>query len=591
MTTPLVIFSYNSLKKINQGKSLKERVALFNMSRLKANNTFSRILHTDTKIDSFYLFGTTEHIRKYHNFIGLAEKALEDIATSQYTNNEVVEKRIENIQSKLAKLQIDNDSIVALMARRGFRDFGLEGNMRSFIHLLENVETISLAENLSIRRREKDYFLRDDDYYANLLNEEVGILMKRLSKKPKQNKESLVILGGYQQSFNAIVELESVIGNESNGLIWEASRLNNELDSEIKTLYAVVDTNLLLLTNSIKSYVLLFFFITVVFAIIFSIVFSGHISKPIQRLISDMALISEKKFKGDFVVTSDVNVREINQLTETYNNLITKIRTQINDLNVKNVELNFLNERLQQSEEELKEASRVKDRFFSIISHDLRGHTANVLSLSRLLGADSVISEKEKDVFTKYLVDTSQNLQLLLDNLLHWAKSQMNDHDISKKSFSINSLIEDNINLYRDNADRKGVMVIFDPTDTPKAYADKDMVDFILRNLLSNALKFTKKGDKIVFKVLELAHDLKIEIQDTGIGMEKNQIEKLLHSNQEGFTTKGTENEVGTGLGFSICMDFVKRNGGQIQIASKVGEGSTFSFTLPTKLTRESIAS
>lgn len=591
LTTPLVIFSYNSLKKINTGKSLKERVALFNINRLKANNTFSRIISTDTKIDSFYLFGTTDHIGKYNEFMYSAGRAIEDIATSQYVTDEVVDQRIKNIQLKLAKLKIDNDSIITYLSRRGFRDFGLEGNMRSFIHQLENVEVISLSENLSLRRREKDYFLRDDHQYAKLLNDEAQALIKRMAQNPEQNAKSLAILQGYQESFNAIVALESIIGNENSGLISEVFRLNKELDKEVKTLYEVIDKNLLVLTNSIKSYVLLFFFITVVFAIIFSIVFSGHISRPIQRLISDMALISEKKFKGNILITSDVKVKEINQLTATYNSLINKIRAQINDLNEKNVELKFLNERLQQSEEELKEASRVKDRFFSIISHDLRGHTANVLSLSKLLGPDMGISDKEKEVFTKYLVDTSQNLQLLLDNLLHWAKSQMNDHEISKKSFNLNSLINENISLYMDNAERKGVKICFEPVETSKAYADKDMVDFILRNLLSNALKFTKKGDNIFFKILEVEHDLKIEIQDTGVGMEKNQIKKLLNSNREGFTTKGTQNEVGTGLGFSICMDFVKRNGGQMQINSKVGQGSTFSFTLPTKLTRESIVS
>ena len=591
LTTPLVIFSYNSLKKINKGKSLKERVALFNINRLKANNTFSRILDSDTKIDSFYLFGTTDHIRKYDGFMNSAGKALEGIASPQYSEDEIVRQRVNNIQIKLAKLKVDTDSILSYLSQRGFKDYGLEGNMRSFIHRLENVEAITLTENLSLRRSEKDYFLRDDLAYAKMVNDEIQVLYERMSQNPKQNIASMAVLKGYQDSFNAIVKLETVIGNQNKGLISEVYTLNNELDQEVKTLYQVMDSNLLLLTNSIRSYVLLFFVITVVFAIIFSIVFSGHISKPIQQLISDMALIAEKKFKGNVVLTSNVNVREINQLTANYNTLIDKIRTQIDDLNDNNIELNLLNKRLKQSEEELKEASRVKDRFFSIISHDLRGHAGNVLSLSKLLGADSAISEKEKEVFTKYLVDTSQNLQLLLDNLLQWAKSQMNDHDISKKSFNLNSLIAENMSLYQDTAERKGVKVIFKTYETKKAYADKDMVDFIIRNLLSNALKFTKKGDEIVFKVLDLEKYLKIEIQDTGVGMEKSQIKRLLNANQEGYTTKGTQNEVGTGLGFSICMDFVKRNGGQMQINSKIGKGSTFSFTVPTMLTRESIIS
>ena len=568
---------------------LKEQVALFNINRLKANNAFNHILDTDTKIDSFYLTKSSQHRKQYQEFIQLAENALEEIKEVDYQKDPIVARRIVNIQTKIGKLHRLSDAILTLRLERGFRDFGLEGTMRKYIHQLENVEALSLSENLSLRRREKDYFLRDDLQYAQLLNEEVQLLLERMAAKRAKNEEAIAILKGYRDGFNAIVAIESEIGNENKGMLYEYYGLNNELGVDVSTLYEVVDTNLLLQTNSIKSYILLFFLITAVFAMVFSIVFSGHISKPIQSLIADMNLISEKKFKGNTLVSSDVNVNEIKQLTATYNELIDKIRSQISDLNDKNEELEILNQKLKESEDELKEASRVKDRFFSIISHDLRGHTGNVLSLSKILGEESMISEKEKEVFTKYLVDTSQNLQLLLDNLLQWAKSQMNDHELSKKSFRLQKLIEQNILLYQDNAKRKGVRVLYKPKEMSKAYADKDMIDFILRNLLSNALKFTKRGDRITFSVEEQEHFLQVQIKDTGVGMQKNQIKRLLNENRDGFTTKGTQNEVGTGLGFSICMDFIKRNGGEMQIDSEVGKGSTFTFTIPTSLTKNSI--
>ena len=143
-------------------------------------------------------------------------------------------------------------------------------------------------------------------------------------------------------------------------------------------------------------------------------------------------------------------------LTDTYNELIEKIRVSIERLNEKNYELNDLNFKLIESENELKEASKLKDKFFSIISHDLRNHTSNVLSLAQVLNTPDAISDKEKTVFTKYLMDSSQNLQLLLDNLLNWAKSQMNDHEMAKKSFDISTLINKNIALFNENALRKG---------------------------------------------------------------------------------------------------------------------------------------
>ena len=115
------------------------------------------------------------------------------------------------------------------------------------------------------------------------------------------------------------------------------------------------------------------------------------------------------------------------------------------------------------------------------------------------------------------------------------------------------------------------------------------MVDFVVRNLLSNALKFTPEGESIIVTATEKEHELAITIKDTGVGMTKTQIKELLNANTQAISTKGTNNEEGNGLGFGICLDFIKRNGGKIIIDSKVGVGSSFTFTIPTQLSRTSI--
>jgi len=589
LITPFIIFSYSSLKKIGHARTLRDQVALFNINRLKASNKLSLLLDTDTKIDSFYVHGVTKNLNEYQNYFDTSKNVLIKIRAIGYSNDKVINSRLENIEQQLGHLENTVDSILYLQRKRGFQDFGLEGEMREFIHGLENAQGISLAENLMLRRREKDFFLRDNIHYARLLNRESDAILKRMKADLEKNGQSLKVLKGYQKTFNTIVRIEEKIGNENFGFLKEVYVLNTRLDHQVNKLYETVDENLLLLTKSIKSYVILFFAITVTFAVLFSIFFSGHIAKPLQKLISDMDIIANNNFEGSMEVRPGINVSEINKLTQTYNRLLQQIRTQLSSLNRKNTELSELNIKLMESEEELKEASRLKDKFFSIISHDLRGHTGNVLSLAKILDEDSALSAKEKDVFTKYLLDSSQNLQLLLDNLLNWAKTQMNDHEISKRSFNINTVIAKNIRLFQDNAFRKGINMVFNEKPLSKAYADKDMVDFIIRNLLSNALKFTKKDDTVSVELQEKDSSLEIKVSDTGVGMTEEQVEKLLNSNQEGYTTKGTQNELGTGLGFSICMDFVKRNKGQIQVSSIPGVGSTFKFTIPTSLTRKTI--
>ncbi|BFP43363.1 hypothetical protein FGF1_42080 [Flavobacteriaceae bacterium GF1] len=591
LVTPFVIFSYSSHKKVNRAKYFKEQVVFFNINRLKAASAFSNVLDTDTKIDSFYLSGSTKNLKRYKNYVGVADDALHVVKSSEFSRDTLVSGRLDAIQRNIEALQSIIDTVLALQVKRGFKDFGLEGNMRQHIHSLENVDGITLAENLMLRRHEKDFFLRDDPIYTQLLNKKSDSIIQRMSANTEKNQKSIDVLKNYQKSFNAIVSLEREIGNENSGYVREIYALDRKLDHGINQLYQIVDTNLQLLTNSIRSYIVLFFVITVVFAILFSIFFSGHISIPLQRLVTDMDYITEKNFEGGLMVQPGINVSEINKLTSTYNSLIAKIRHQIVDLNENNKALNGLNVKLKESEEELKEASRVKDKFFSIISHDLRGHTSNVLSLAKILDEESALSEKEKTVFTKYLVDSSQNLQLLLDNLLNWAKTQMNDHDMSKKAFHVSKLIEGNMTLFKDNALRKGVAMEFENSKVSKAFADKDMMDFVIRNLLSNALKFTTKGDMVTFRLSEKDNYIAISISDTGVGMTEKQMDTLMNANAEGYTTKGTQNEIGTGLGFSICKDFVERNGGKINISSERGAGSVFSFTVPTSLTRESILS
>lgn len=592
LITPFVLFSISALQKINSGKKLKEQVAAFNVNRVKAYNRFSELIDTDTKLDSFYRHGSTSTQKEYEKLLASATSALHQIQVSNTTKDKIIERRLQNINSRLQQLKVHVDTVLQLQRKRGFKDFGLEGVMRSNIHRLEqDAEGISLAENLMLRRREKDFFLRNDPYYADLLNQEADSLIRRMSIDQAVNTASIDILKAYKSSFNTIVLLENRIRNQTSGLIQEIKSVNYQLDHEVDKLYKTVNINLQLLTNRLRSYVILFFCITVLFAIFFIFAFSRHLSNPIQQLIDDMDDAAENNFKDNFTINTSINVKEINQLANTYNSLAEKIRFQISDLNTKNTELNRLNEKLKESEYELQEASEIKDKFFSIISHDLRGHTGNVLSLAQILNEDSALSEKEKSVFTQYLLDASQKLQLLLDNLLNWAKTQMNDHTLSKKAFNIVSLIEDNINLVEDTAARKGVALSFLPATVSKAYADKNMVDFIIRNLISNALKFTRKGDCISLKVQEENNFLEIQVQDTGVGMKEEQIIQLLRSEKENSSTKGTQNEIGTGLGFAISKDFIQRNGGTVHITSKKGKGSTFVFTLPTTLTRDSILS
>lgn len=590
ITAPVIVFTYNSMKDIETARNLKEQVAFFNINRLKALNTFNILIEEEPKLDSFYTTDSTANLLRYKSHIQTARTTLEAINTSSLVTSQIVDLRVEDITNKLHALDNYVNEIIRLKRERGFKDYGLEGKMREQIRSLENdTTTLTQIENLSLRRKEKDYFLRSDLTYANALNQMADSILIRLSADVENNQKSISVLETYLANFNKIVQLESAIGDANTGLIFQIKELNELLNANITKLYDVLNEDLELLINKIKSFIVLFLLITFLFLVVFAFVFSGYIVKPIKQLITDMDRIIANDFKLGTKLTVNTNSEELDKLSKTYDNLVQKIQNQITHLNLKNDELNSLNSLLAESEVELKEASKIKDKFFSIVSHDLKGHTGNVLSLAQVIDQNKGLSEAEKSVFTKYLLDSTQNLQLLLDNLLNWAKTQMSDHEISKRSFDLHKVIQKNMELFTDGAYRKGVELIYLPTEVHKAYADKDMVDFIIRNLLSNALKYTTQGDRIAVTVHSKDEQLLIKVSDTGVGMTNSQVQALLNSNQEGLTTRGTNNEEGNGLGFSICVDFIKRNGGTLNIDSEKGKGSAFIFSLPTKLSTNTI--
>ncbi len=167
----------------------------------------------------------------------------------------------------------------------------------------------------------------------------------------------------------------------------------------------------------------------------------------------------------------------------------------------------------------------------------------------------------------------------LMENLLQWARSQMDSDSVKPQMIDISVLMTDVSKLLHLQAEAKRIRVELKADPTAYVFADKDMINLVLRNLLSNAIKFTPDEGRISLGVMKLASGAKISVRDTGEGISAEALEKINLNNY--YTTKGTANESGTGLGLRLCKEFLARNGGKMQIESEPGKGSVFSFTLP----------
>ncbi len=237
--------------------------------------------------------------------------------------------------------------------------------------------------------------------------------------------------------------------------------------------------------------------------------------------------------------------------------------------------------KLKKALSELEELNKTKDKIFSIIGHDLRSPFNSLLGFTELLSAKfHDFSEEEKYTMIKVLRKNSLQAYNLLNNILEWSRQQMGAISYQPSVVFIKNIFDEVISYIEINADEKDITIENKINPHHFAFVDKGSIAVVIRNLLSNAIKFTPKNGKITINSNLINTNLWVSITDTGMGIKKEVIDKLL-SGQGEYTSTGTEGEKGTGLGLILCKNFLKMNKGELKIESEPGKGSTFSFRLP----------
>lgn len=249
----------------------------------------------------------------------------------------------------------------------------------------------------------------------------------------------------------------------------------------------------------------------------------------------------------------------------------------ITEIEEKNKQYKLQNDSLLEQTIHLEEMNQVKDRLFSIVSHDLKDSITGVKAFLDLLKEDS-ISQEEFDELIPELSENADNAAALLLNLLNWSKSQMQNLEPKPELFNIQDVFSEKMSLIEKKVEQKRI-ILLDESIKDFVYADRSMIEIVIQNLLANAVKFSKVGDVITVSNRERSGNVLICIEDTGVGISKENQEKLFKNG--GFTTRGTNAEKGTGLGLSICKQLVELNYGKIWVESEENLGSKFFVELP----------
>jgi len=253
--------------------------------------------------------------------------------------------------------------------------------------------------------------------------------------------------------------------------------------------------------------------------------------------------------------------------------LLSRLRTHL--------ELKSAKDQLRRQNRELKDLNAAKNRFFSVVAHDLKGPFAIFLNLTSMLSLYSSSDNMEKFVEFSQKVDEAANrIYSLLQNLLEWSRCQMNQVEVKLQSIDLQVVVIENIEYLESQIQSKELVVnncVFLPT---RVWADPHMIGAVVRNILSNAIKFTPRCKTITLDVKQENNFHILEVRDEGVGIEKSNLENIF-TMDKAISTNGTEDEKGTGLGLLLCKEFLNQCGGDITIESELDVGTSFFIKLP----------
>ncbi len=411
--------------------------------------------------------------------------------------------------------------------------------------LAKNIHNPDLEAVIFISRAEG--YLLDGKYYSSIRNAEKSLVISQDINNLEYQAENYKFLS---QSYSKLEDFET------------ANKMFVKYDSIKLQLEEIENNRKISLFNTLSELEESYFTI-------------NNLSAENELVLSKY--LTEKKISYALIVAivifSGLCIVLINQQSSK--------KQAYNLLEYKNFLIEKMNEENSNQKKDLEELNQTKDKFFSIIGHDLKNPFNSIQGFSELLIDNFDEYEKEKQLkFLKIIKDSSLRASNLLNNLLLWANNQSGNIKFKPERIQLLNQVADAVALVKIQAVNKDITIDIQIDQDVFVYADVNMLNTILRNLISNAIKFTKPGGDVnIFTALDKER-VTVYIKDTGIGISE-EFRSRLFNIQEKSTSVGTNNEQGSGLGLILCQDFVKQNGGELLVESKINEGSTFYFTIP----------
>ncbi|OHC84018.1 MAG: hypothetical protein A2546_06140 [Sphingobacteriia bacterium RIFOXYD2_FULL_35_12] len=545
----------------------------------KQSEARQSFLLKDRFTESFYTTGTTESIIDYDKLIKKIDSSLLSINQNKLSRNSPISEKIVTITRNIHAQEVFFNRMVDSVKQLGMGNQGLIGALNQHKNELITSNLISSTDLKKLDELATTYLLDK--------NEKAAIQFDSLARKLlfaySNNSIAETILEEYRKTFVRIVKLERSIGNSNqdglqNELIKQSKSNDEQLQATLTSINALYE-------EDIKRLEWIFYGligVTLIAGLLFSYLISIEITRPLIELNRATKEVVATKFKDD--ISSDFidegRMDEIGQLAINFNLAIRKIRRSIKIIQDKSESLQTKNKQLLENEETLKMISAQKDKFLSIISHDMRAPLSSIISfLDYYKDNFKNFTEAEIEFVSSNLNTHVKKVVEMLDGLLMWSRSQTGEIQMNLQPIDLAQIIEDTVTVLNQSAVNKNIR-IRTYLHSQLIWADKNMTAFIIRNILSNAIKFTSENGLIDINTKRNKYNAFVIIKDTGVGITADSLSKLFQDNVS-YSTFGTANEKGIGLGLVLCKDFMNKMNGNIEIESIHGEGTTVNLLFP----------
>ena len=560
----LSLYYQNRIDQVRKLERLLSRIESQSLHLIKTDNDFFDV---EAINESYFVTRQSKLLDKRNE---LREKIANDIST--YRNHKgasILNDELDKVERTLKEYDKHFQALTEKVYERGFKDYGLEGKMRTYAHSLESFsKEIKLSQVLSLRRHEKDFFLRNDTSYIGLLNRKARDIYSSLEAS-NASDSSKVLVTMYVDTFNELVELQKEIGLNSNeGLRNTLNSLTMSLADHFNELSSRSETWALRLTDRILVLYSVVLAAVILLTIIWGNFIANKLSRPVKRLDAVMRGAAQKDLKGLIEVPLKSPSSEMENLYRSFIALMKKTKLQMKEIKDKS-------KRLHKQNQELKKVNDELDSFVYSTAHDLRSPLASLLGLVNLAEREDTPYEKEEYIFM--MKQSIQKMDSFIKDVVAYSKNKK--LDLTNSQFDLQALIDGIFDEHKFMANAETIEKTINIRGGEIVKNDESRFKIIFNNLVSNAIRYadtSKPNPKITIDIDVTPGKISVVFSDNGIGIAKEYLDKIFK-----MFFRASENSPGSGLGLFILMETVKKLGGSISVSSELSVGTSFFLDLP----------